>query len=389
MTYRALCAVLPLAFLVTACEASKSSNPLSPSVAAPIPGVEISAPKILEPASGTKIADDKQPVTLLIENAWSTGARPLTLRVEIATDAAFSNPVFSRDGLTPGDGGRTTVRLPDPLASGRTYFWRARAQDGANTGPYSGAADFSVYTPIVIEAPSLISPAANSTVTGLRPKFVFANAPHSGPVGPISYWMELADSDAFTNKVGAATSEQPSQTTYDMPTDLAYSKVYYWHVRAYDPTTTGPWSATQAFRTPEAPPVSSPGPTTPGPTSPGSGGSHVAPGPLTVDHASQVVYATAREFPRLTAVFGSQGEAESAAEELLRRTIWHLQQAGYQAARQRNPSGAISKDKLTIYINGAWHAYDIFSLGVAGRATQVQFVEVSPPGPVADAGIPD
>ena len=26
------------------------------------------------------------------------------------------------------------------------------------------------------------------------------------------------------------------------PVDLGYGKVYYWHARAYDPTTLGPWS---------------------------------------------------------------------------------------------------------------------------------------------------
>ncbi len=379
MTNPALYAVLPLALLLTACEASKSSNPLSPSVAGPIPGVDISAPKILEPASGTKIADDKQPVTLLVENASSTGVRPLTLLVEIAIDAAFNTRVFSREGLAPGDGGRTSVRLPDPLASGRTYFWRARAQDGANIGPYSAAADFNVYTPIVIEAPGPISPAPNSTVVGLRPKFVVANAPHSGPVGPISYVIEVASSDAFTNKIASWTvTEQTSQTTFDLPTDLAYSKVYRLHVRAYDPPTTGPWSVARAFQTSDAslPP-------------PPPGDKHVPPGPLTENRAEQVVYATAAEFPNLTAVFGTDAAAENAAEQLLLRTIWHLQLAGYQAARQRNPSGAISKDKLNISINGRWHAYDIFTLGYAGVATQVHFQEVTPPNPVADPGIPD
>ena len=40
-------ALLPL--LAAACETSKSANPLSPSVAGPIPGVEITAPKPLSP----------------------------------------------------------------------------------------------------------------------------------------------------------------------------------------------------------------------------------------------------------------------------------------------------------------------------------------------------
>ena len=46
----ALPAVLLLSLL--ACEAQKSSSPLSPSVAGPIPGVEITQPKLLEPAQG-------------------------------------------------------------------------------------------------------------------------------------------------------------------------------------------------------------------------------------------------------------------------------------------------------------------------------------------------
>ena len=41
--------LLSLALAASACETSKSANPLSPSVAGPIPGVEISAPKPLEP----------------------------------------------------------------------------------------------------------------------------------------------------------------------------------------------------------------------------------------------------------------------------------------------------------------------------------------------------
>src|SRR4051794_23053741 len=123
----------PLAMLVMACEVSKSENPLSPSLAGPIPGVNISAPKALEPAGGALIAGNTQPVTLLLENASTTGPRPLNYVFEVATDAGFSNKVFSRDGVQPGDQGRTSLRLPDALGTGRGYYWRAKAQDGANT----------------------------------------------------------------------------------------------------------------------------------------------------------------------------------------------------------------------------------------------------------------
>src|SRR5437763_15227881 len=113
-------ALVALVALIS-CESSKSSNPLSPSVAGPIPGVNISAPKMLEPVPGQRIAVDRQPVTLLIENSSTTGVRPLSYAFEIATDAAFNSKIFARDGIAPGDGGRTSLRLPDALQTGRTY----------------------------------------------------------------------------------------------------------------------------------------------------------------------------------------------------------------------------------------------------------------------------
>jgi hypothetical protein len=247
---------------LAACETSKSSTPLSPSVAGPIPGVDISAPKMLEPGSGAKIAMDKQPVTLLIENASTSGVRPLSYVFEIAVDASFDSKVFTREGVAAGEGGRTSLRLSDALQSGYTYYWRARAEDGANTGPYAAPVGFDVYAPIVLEAPTHMAPAPSSTVTSVRPSFTVANAARMGPTGAVKYLIEIADSDAFTNKVATwSVGEQATRTSLELQADLAPSKVYYWHVRAYDPTTLGPWSGTAAFATPSAPLVGpAPGP---------------------------------------------------------------------------------------------------------------------------------
>jgi hypothetical protein len=148
-------------------------------------------------------------------------------------------------------------------------------------------------------------------------------------------------------------------------------------------------SEAEAAPAPEPTPEPTPEPEPePAPT-PAPAPYHVAPGPLSIDRAKQVVFATSNEFPHLTAVMSSEHEAVAAADELLGRTIWHLQLAGFQAARQRNPSGAISSDKVSIVVDGRWHVYDIYSLGVAGRATRVQWIEVPLPNPVGDGGIPD
>jgi hypothetical protein len=141
---------------------------------------------------------------------------------------------------------------------------------------------------------------------------------------------------------------------------------------------------------PPPPPPAPPEPEPPSPPAPPTNPYHVGEGPLDFTRAEQVVRATANEFSNLTAPPGSEQEGVARAEELLLRVIWHLKLAGYDAARQRNPSGAISNDKLNILIYGAWNAYDIFQdLGRPGMPIRVIFLPIEGENPVAYPGIPD
>jgi hypothetical protein len=261
-------AVAALAVSTIGCDVSKSSNPLSASVAGPIPGVNISAPQIELPLTGAQVVANQQPVTLTIGNATTNGVRPLNYTFEVAVDAAFANKVFSQDGVVPGSGGQTSLRLPDALGTGHSYYWHARAQDGANTGSFSTVAYFNVFTPIVINAPAPTAPGNNATGVSLTPVFTFTDATRSGPVGPITYTIELALDNVFSKVVAVWTlAEQAGQTQFTTPQLLGYGTQYYWEVRANDPTTTGPWSAIQGFQTVAAPaPPPPPVPVAPTPT---------------------------------------------------------------------------------------------------------------------------
>jgi hypothetical protein len=174
----------------------------------------------MNPSGGMKVLTDQQPITLVVENASTNGARPLSYVFEVATDAAFTSTVFTREGITPGEGSSTSLRLPDPLAPERGYFWRARAQDGANTGPFSGPANFTVVTPIVIGQPTLVSPGTNAVLNTLRPKLVFTNAPRSTG-RPITYLIEERRPTVSRIRWGSNVPEQPNQTSVDVPQDLA------------------------------------------------------------------------------------------------------------------------------------------------------------------------
>ena len=103
--------------------------------------------------------------------------------VEVASDAKFASKVFTRDGVAPGSNGRTSVRIPDKLQKDRTYFWRARAQDGANTGPFSTPVKFSIVTPASLAAPTLVSPVNGAKETDPTPQFKLKNASRAGQVG--------------------------------------------------------------------------------------------------------------------------------------------------------------------------------------------------------------
>ena len=128
--------LLAAAFVVTGTLAGctkKSENPLSPTVAGPIAGVSITAPKLLEPQHQQTLTAGTA-VTLLFESATTTGERPITQELQVALDPEFTQRVHSADKLPPGQGGRTAYTLP-VLQEGRAYFWRVRAVDGANAGP--------------------------------------------------------------------------------------------------------------------------------------------------------------------------------------------------------------------------------------------------------------
>lgn len=371
MTNRALAAVLPLVLLITACEASKSSNPLSPSVAGPLPGVDISAPKPLEP-NGAQVAVDKQPLSLLIENASSNGPRPLSYDFEVAIDAGFTNKVFVKQAVEPGSDGRTSLRLPDPLASGRSYYWRARAADGANSGPYSTTANFSVYTPVVIEAPILLSPINSVTTPTTRPKAVWLNAQRTGPAGRIAYIVELSDTDSFANKLAWDVDEiGGSQTSFDAPGDLTPSRVWYWHVRAYDPTNNGPWSITQVFKTPAA--------AVPPPPGDGGGGNGAActPKPTT---GQQVIACVESKYPEKLAAGVSSNQRLANMEFLRDRVIetgicggmdlgWNLKRGG----------PTISIDAI-VWRHGFDDIIDIgFAYDDTSRPLKLQWIPVNAP----------
>jgi hypothetical protein len=245
-------AALPAAVLValSACAAEKSENPLSPAVAGPIPGVDISAPRLLEPAQGFKFKENQLPIKLVIENSVTNGVRPVSYIFEVASDTGFATKVFARSAVPQGDG-RTSVQV-DALELGRPYYWRARADDGANSSAFS-TAGFEVLPRAVFTVPTAASPNNNAPVADRRPTLRINNSAHNSAVGDVTYFFVVAKDQAFTQIAATGIVPEGGGTQWTVDRDLDYAWTHFWRVRATDGEITTDWSPTATFKTPAAP----------------------------------------------------------------------------------------------------------------------------------------
>ena len=271
MTRRPVVRVLISAALLmplAACEAKKSSNPLSPTVAGPIAGVEITAPRVVAPNEGIKLKESQQPITLLVENSSTSGVRPVAYTFEVASTDNFEVKLYARSGVTPGPDGRTQVTV-DRLDSGRVYFWRTRAEDGANSSGYT-TSTFELLPKPQLDPPQMHAPANNAQLSSRRPQLLVGVSNRNAAIGNVAYQFQIASDVAFSGIVAQGDrSEDGPATLYAPDNDLPGGATFYWRVRATDGEFTSPWSSAQAFRTASpAPPPPGPGP---GPFQPAGG----------------------------------------------------------------------------------------------------------------------
>jgi len=312
LTYRqrlaALCTVFGI--VLAGCEAQKSSNPLSPSVAGPIAGVNITPPKLIEPAQGFKIKESAQPIKLIVENATTSGVRSISYIFEVATDSGFTTKVYARSGVPAGDNNRTSVQI-DRLDSSRAYYWRAKADDGANSSTYASS-QFEILPKPVLNPPGPVSPVNGDRTASRRPTLTVNNSDRNAAVGTVSYEFQIATDQAFTKIVAAAVSgEGGGQSTFTPNSDLAADTLHYWRVRAGDGDTTSAWATTQTFRTPAAAPSPGPSPS-PGPR-PG--------GPCASNNGPAIVSCIAAKYPEYLVAGVSLGQRQANMSFLRDRII--------------------------------------------------------------------
>src|SRR6266851_2762920 len=132
MRVRACCGIVSLVVVLAAAACGSPAAPVVPTA----------APQLLTPDNGAQVANQAQPVTLVVLN--SVSSKPgTTYTFEVAADVAFTNKLQTKDGIAEGTNGQTSVTL-DALPAAKDYYWRARAQAPGATGVFSDPFKFAI-----------------------------------------------------------------------------------------------------------------------------------------------------------------------------------------------------------------------------------------------------
>jgi hypothetical protein len=209
----------------------------------PAPG----APTLAAPANFTIVGVSRP--TLVVSNAVDFQGDPLTYRFEVYADPALSQVVAQVPAIASGPV-TTSWQVDTDLPNNTQFWWRCRASDGTNTGPWMTTATFFVNeTNRPPVAPVIAGPPSGLILTNLDVLLLWwpsAGDPDEGD-RVVSYNIQVADNPAFALPVINATNipaiEMPPGTNWVLSLPLSslpgaqnfvWRTLYHWRVSAQD-----------------------------------------------------------------------------------------------------------------------------------------------------------
>lgn len=178
---------------------------------------------------------------------WFRSQNALSYRVQLATDAGFSNLIVNDSSLTD------TTRQVSGLNNNATYYWRINAKNAVGTSNYSSTWQFTTIVSVPTN-PILISPSNNSINQPVNLNFYW-----SKPQFAAAYRFQLASDSLFTSLI---VNDSTLTDTTRTVSGLNNSNIYWWRVNAKNIAGTSNFSAPFKFTTivalPSAPVLYSP-----------------------------------------------------------------------------------------------------------------------------------
>jgi phosphodiesterase/alkaline phosphatase D-like protein len=154
---------------------------------------------------------------------WNSADRATSYRLDVSTNAAFSNFLSGYQNL---DVGNVTARNIGSLAATKTYYYRVRAY---NTGGTSGNSDVIVTT--TLPKPP-VAPTAKAA-TGITNYAFTAN--WSAVSGATGYRLDVSTNLSFANFLPGYENLDAGPANSWLVPGLNGNTTYYYRVRAYGP----------------------------------------------------------------------------------------------------------------------------------------------------------
>jgi hypothetical protein len=206
---------------------------------------EPSAPVPANPSNGAGV--NVFTPTLSVQNATDVDRDVLTYDFEVYGDAALTAPAAAAVAGVAETPGLTSWTVSATLQENRTYYWRARAFDGALTGEWTSPLSFTVNTGNDAPGePTILSPAEGSSVDTVMPALTVLNAtdPDSSR---LTYEFEVFYGSALIWSTNGIAEGTAGSTSAVLSVALNDNTDYSWRCRANDGQRVGPWTAMTGF----------------------------------------------------------------------------------------------------------------------------------------------
>ena len=164
---------------------------------------------------------------------WQQTPTTVNYQFQLSQSDTFS--LFATNDSTLTD----TTKSISGLAPLTTYFWRARAKNGAGWGTFSATRNFTTWnTPPHVQ---LVTPFDSSADVEIPTNFTWQHASTS-----TNYQFQLSSSDTFSS---LAVDDSTMTDTIKIVSSISLNTAYYWRVRAKNGSGWGSFSNSQIFKT--------------------------------------------------------------------------------------------------------------------------------------------
>ena len=191
-------------------------------------GMGVTAPQLISPTNNSDA------LTTTPQFKWYKNTSAPISYIQVSTASNFSSFVIN----TLVSNNDTIYQVSSPLSNGTLYYWRVRYYTtGGDSSDWSSTWNLRT----VLAAPTLISPANNSTAVDTFPTFNWNSV-----TGADTYTLQISIVSDFANILYNVTNLTGTSYTKN---GLSYSKKYYWRVNASNSGGSSNWSSVWNFTT--------------------------------------------------------------------------------------------------------------------------------------------